>query len=283
MTPEPTFSPAEVRHIANWALGRTPRLTPLRMSADTTGASWITVGGKEKDGKKHVGGFAVKIDSEGRIILGGPKGLKGKKVSDVHKFFRRSRGQKKAAKATRDIYQRQAAEWGVSEQEYRELADEVFEAQAQHFRAREKAKQEARRRLGVTAGDIKRWEEQGFDVASKHGASFDTLGRELARAYPDLGWGGGFETERGDEGYDEKLWELLSEGKRDLPPRHSEEFHDAVNAFLSTMEAQYGEGTAKRVDPEPEDWEAVPFALRPPRAAEADRIAAWALGREPRP
>lgn len=44
---------------------------------------WITIGGHEEGDRKHVGGTAVKIDDEGTIVGGGPKHMRGKKVSDI--------------------------------------------------------------------------------------------------------------------------------------------------------------------------------------------------------
>ena len=51
---------------------------------------WLTIGGKAEGDEKHVGGFRVQIDAEGRILKGGPAGLKGKKVSEVHDYFQKS-------------------------------------------------------------------------------------------------------------------------------------------------------------------------------------------------
>lgn len=270
------------------------------MATATDGSRWITIGGKKQGDREHVGGFPVQISADGRIIKGGPKGLVGKKISDVGKFFRRSRGQKKAAKQSRDIFKRQAEGWEMDPAEYRKLADEVYDLQRDHHNAREKAKTEARRRLGVTAADIRRWENEGFDVASGKIKGVDTLGRELARHYPELGWGGGYGEETGDEDYDQKLWDLLSEGKRELPAKNSEEFHQSVDDYLAALTEQYGDPDEAPDNQKEELWAGVvedspvpfslvrptpgnPHALPPIGADEVRRIANWATGRGPRP
>ncbi|MBX9680142.1 MAG: hypothetical protein K2X38_15385, partial [Gemmataceae bacterium] len=57
----------------------------VRLATDGDG-EWITIGGKAEGEEKHVGGFPVFI-KDGVIVKGGPRGLKGKKVSEVKAFF----------------------------------------------------------------------------------------------------------------------------------------------------------------------------------------------------
>ena len=54
---------------------------------------WITIGGSAdpETGEKHKGGFAVLISSDGTIIKGGPKELRGKKVHEVKDHFNKQR------------------------------------------------------------------------------------------------------------------------------------------------------------------------------------------------
>lgn len=56
------------------------------------GERWLTIGGHEVGGKAHVGGFPVQIDGDGRILKGGPKELRGKKIDEVHHAFQQMRG-----------------------------------------------------------------------------------------------------------------------------------------------------------------------------------------------
>lgn len=69
----------------------------LRGSQFADDGKWITIGGREADGKKHAGGFAVQIDSQGRILKGGPAGLQGKKLSEVGDYFDSTRESRKKA------------------------------------------------------------------------------------------------------------------------------------------------------------------------------------------
>lgn len=60
----------------------------------TEEGQWLTIGGHAEGAAKHVGGFRVLIDSEGRILKGGPKELAGRKVSEAHDFFKAMREEK---------------------------------------------------------------------------------------------------------------------------------------------------------------------------------------------
>lgn len=55
----------------------------LVLKSAAAGEHWITIGGHEEGDKKHADGQAVKIDSDGRIVAGGPKFMHGKKISDT--------------------------------------------------------------------------------------------------------------------------------------------------------------------------------------------------------
>ncbi len=62
----------------------------VRMDVGSSGAHWITIGGREADGEKHKGGFPVQIDKDGNIIKsGGMQALVGKNVREVHSFFQK--------------------------------------------------------------------------------------------------------------------------------------------------------------------------------------------------
>jgi hypothetical protein len=57
----------------------------------TTSGNWVTIGGRAVSGKKHVGGFPVKLSKDGTIIAGGPRSLHGKHVSDTKDFFNKDK------------------------------------------------------------------------------------------------------------------------------------------------------------------------------------------------
>lgn len=90
-----------------------------------------------------------------------------------------------------------------------------------------------REQLNLTLADINRLENQGIDYGSKHKRvrGLDTVGREMASLYPSLGWGEGYGDEAGHD-YAENVWELIKEGKQELPSRVSREYHDVVDEYL---------------------------------------------------
>lgn len=226
------------------------------------GNRWVTIGGRKDGAADHAGGFPVQLDKDGRIVSGGPKGLKGRHVTSVGEYFRKVRNTPDARKRRAEAkHDRQARAWGISPDEYREVADQVWKDRQSEHSAREAAKTEARRRLGITAGDIRRWENDGFDHASGKAKGLDTLGRELASQYPELGWGGGYSAESDDLGdYDAKLWDLLKEGKQSLPARDSDEFHQMVDEYMNYA---YGKTSESSLEDDGVDWSKVAFSTDP--------------------
>jgi hypothetical protein len=61
-----------------------------------TGGSWITIGGRPVGDKKHKGGFPVYVSEDGTILAGGPRNLKGQKVSDAGSKLNREDRQSRA-------------------------------------------------------------------------------------------------------------------------------------------------------------------------------------------
>ncbi len=64
----------------------------------TASGKWITIGGRPVGGKKHKGGFPVKIDGNGRIVMGGPRSLHGKHISETSKTLDRNDRKERASK-----------------------------------------------------------------------------------------------------------------------------------------------------------------------------------------
>lgn len=226
-----------------------------------TGERWLTIGGSKKDDKDHAGGFPVKIDADGNILAGGPKGMKGRHISKVGDYFKKVRNSPSARKnRIESKVKKQAQAWGMSPEDYQQVVEQVWKEKIAEHRAREEAKGYARKSLGVDAGNIRKLEDQGFDHASGKIKGLDTLGREMASLYPDLGWGGGYDSDSGvdDTDYDAKVWDLLKEGKTDLPSKDSAEFHEAVDEYLSYVMDQSGGDW----EPNEDDGPPVPFALR---------------------
>jgi hypothetical protein len=224
------------------------------------GSKWITIGGKEKDGQKHVGGFPVEIDADGVILKsGGPKELVGKTLKEAGQHFydqykeRRAKSDQKRYDidrekkvGTRGSYQQivkaQAKHWGIDEDEYEGIVDAVWkDATSDHFE-REAAKKYARKLTGLDAGKVAKLEDSGFDHASKKigKKNLDVWATEIESQYPGvLG-----------EGTPEELWDLIKEGAQPAPSRTSEAFHDRVDDYLA-----YQKKAAKEWKPSKEDEE----------------------------
>lgn len=52
---------------------------------------WVTIGGKAGEHGEHEGGFPVALDADGNIVAGGPRGLRGKHVSEAKAHFDQDR------------------------------------------------------------------------------------------------------------------------------------------------------------------------------------------------
>jgi hypothetical protein len=89
------------------------------------------------------------------------------------------------------LVKQKAAEWDMKPEDFDSLADDLHRQLSEHWRDHSEAQQAARKALNMTAGDINRLENTGFDSGSKHAKikQLDTVGRELAAQYPGLGWG----------------------------------------------------------------------------------------------
>lgn len=79
---------------------------------------------------------------------------------------------------------------------------------------------QARKRTGLTASRINRWEDAGLDSSSW--PSLDTQARDLAGEFPELGIGTGYRT---DDGFDNAdyaggLWNRLRNADLKVPKRH---------------------------------------------------------------
>lgn len=226
---------------------------------DESDSRWITIGGRKEGDKDHVGGFPVQIDAGGNIVKsGGHQGLVGQHVNRVGEFFRGQRSQAAHEQEVADwggrkgwntIVARQSARWRIKPEQYEEIADQVWTERMKHHGEREAAKSYARRRLNLNRSQIESLENKGLDYGSEHKRirGLDTLGREMAADFPSLGWGEGYDA--GPENqidYAEKLWELLKEGKQELPAKTSQAFHAAVDEHLGEQWEKRKKGESKK-------------------------------------
>lgn len=152
-----------------------------------------------------------------------------------------------------------ADDYGVDHAQLKEAVTELWHEKTQAAEAREKAKQEIRQSTGYTAGVIRKMENEGLDYTSKDPRfkNFDSLARTMAKEYPDLGIGGGYSSESGDDDtdYAAALWEILKEGKTPPPAKHDRDLLREAAEYVSS-----GSGTLS-ADEEAE-LEKIPFAKR---------------------
>lgn len=138
----------------------------------------------------------------------------------------------------------EAEYWGVDPYLLAETADEVWRVERSDDAERQAALSAARKRTGLTAGRIARWENLGADHSTWHG--LDVAARELASEYPTLGIGPGYVTEGNadDSDYGEKLWDLLREGVQRAKPRHSP---DILRRAVKRLSEEFPGARAERL------------------------------------
>lgn len=241
------------------------RSRAIRMDSSPKGAKWITIGGRSKGDKKHHGGFPVQIDSEGRILKGGPKGLRGKHVSEVGKHFNETRESRakdnddffaKAGAELRDsiaaakkeadadfeargagntrslkkIVAYQAEKWGMEEETYKQFMAEIMDEQTKRLRERENVKDSLRKMLGINAGTLRRLQERGGNDG-RGGDYSDVKGMDEAAEFLQ----GNFPHLMKSDNAEQEAWDLVIEGKRRPFSDTSREFHDAIDERLEEL------------------------------------------------
>jgi hypothetical protein len=149
-----------------------------------------------------------------------------------------------------------AREHEVAPDDLADAAKFIHEEMASHLREREAAKASARQLTGLTQRDLDRLANAGHDYASTRveGATgaklrkFDVWAAEIARQHPELGWG---DPERGDVDFSRLLWDLIAEGKQDVPPIY--------DSSVLTEAAELVRNTRQYAD---QPAEMIPFAHR---------------------
>lgn len=113
-----------------------------------------------------------------------------------------------------------AERWNVNPFDLADTAVDVWRAERESSAQLCEAIREARRATGLTLRRLGQWEDAGHDSASWPG--LDLTARELARQYPALGIGSGFQMDTGydDTDYEGRLWERLREPDPTPPTKH---------------------------------------------------------------
>ncbi|WP_321377102.1 phage portal protein family protein [Trichococcus shcherbakoviae] len=140
-----------------------------------------------------------------------------------------------------------AEAFDISPDELTEAAKEILEGQREHIELRNAARNDAWKTTGLSMADIKRQENSGRDYSTiqTRGIVFDKAARVLAKEYP------GVFGDANDPNADlaAGLWDLLREGKQELPSIYDPEILDEAANYVTS---------AKR-GREPEE-EPIPFA-----------------------
>lgn len=169
--------------------------------------NWVTIGGQgNRQTGKREGGAPVCIDDRG-IIEKGPKGLQRRSIKKL------TQGPSKREQAIRES----AASHGVGRKELSKMVDAVWAEERELSKEREAAKRLAREMTGMTERDVARIENSGRDHSTV--PRFDEVADEIANTYPGI--------LDGDDP-SAALWDLLREGKHDLPAKHDPAIVDAA-------------------------------------------------------
>lgn len=152
--------------------------------------------------------------------------------------------------------------WGMSPDEYRDIANDVWKLHGEHQANREAAKKTARGLIGLNSSHLK-GSDGDYASGSMKGKNWDVYADEVARQHPELGW------QPGDHQNEQRLWDLIQEGSNPLPQPHEDAYHDAVHNHLAELYGDSDEyrkwrlsgGHQEQVpDYEPSFEGAIPFA-----------------------
>jgi hypothetical protein len=165
-----------------------------------------------------------------------------------------------------------AQDYGIASDDLLDARDFLLKDAAEYHGEYEAAKKAARKLTGLTGGDMARLENAGYDytagrkVGGKTGerlARFDEFAQEIAREYPELGWGDP-DSPHGDLGA--ALWDLIREGKQ----AGEDPFDEDLLRRAAKLVVE-NRSTA----PAREEEEAIPFR----KAGIVERYRRWQRGR----
>ncbi len=247
-------------------------------------ARWVTIGG---DGGEGGGGTPVLIGDDGTIHAG-PKELRGKNLSSLDEKPQPKKrkaerfGGKLAEGHFRNVVEREAGEWDLDPDDLAETVEYIFKEHEERARAREAAKEAARKTTGLTMADIARLENQGKDYTSRTAGGvtgerlrhFDAYAQELAREQPDLELGN---PDDPDTNFAANLWDVLREGKQPLPHKYDPAIvREAAQLLHSANKSSAGVGDS----PEWNDWDDGEWSEGFEPSATEDELAAVPFSRQ---
>lgn len=118
-----------------------------------------------------------------------------------------------------------ADDYSINADDLKATIEQQWAAKAEALRVREEAKRGVRAMTKLTQREVDKIAEAGHDHSSAHKMPgrlgevmrhFDQSAQQAAAAYPELGLGSG----RDGAEVADKVWELLSEGRKLMPPKH---------------------------------------------------------------
>jgi len=243
-----------------------PQAKPAAPAAPkSTGGTWITIGGSEKNGAKHHGGFPVRIDGKGVIVEGGPGKMQGTHLSKVGEYFDKQNAESEAtgedkfdevndffddivksnadARANADqanapgntrsltkIIQHQADYWGMKPDVYASYVDEVWQSDIEPAIQLEDAKRIARDVIKMNAKSVKALDNKGGKHKkggdSNNVKNADVSGEDLKAQYPQY-------FQSGDDAAD--IVRLAGMPAKKPPTKVSKEFHSMVDEKIQLL------------------------------------------------
>lgn len=254
------------------------------------GERWVTIGGRKVEGGEHVGGFPVKLDKDGNIIAGGPRGMRGMHVTKSGSYFaeqkatREKTGEDKFA-GVADFFDERGAEVTAAQKAAKTAAQEDANARAPgNTRSLKKILAYQAEQWGMSEDTYAQfmdevWSEQEGILRERESM------KESARQYLGIDAGdlrrleerGGKNKRGGDhtdvKGIDEAaqwlkenypqfftsgddeqdLWDALVEGVKKPPSRTSREFHDKIDERLASLMKDAGDSWAPQNPDLPEE------------------------------
>jgi len=254
----------------------------LQLAGDGGGSSngerWVTIGGRKGDGGEHVGGFPVKLDKDGNIIAGGPRGMRGMHVTKSGSYFaeqkatREKSGEDKFA-GVADFFDEKREEVTAAKKEAKTAAEkDALDRAPGNTRSLKKIMAYQAEQWGMSEETYAQfmdevWGEHIQDFRDRENLK-DSLRKMLGKDAGDLkrvenrggkdGRGGDYDHVVGmdvaaeylesnypqfmnTDNAEKAVWNLIIEGRQREPSRTSREFHDKIDERLASLMKEAGD------------------------------------------